>query len=212
MNDFKTKFIDFILEHEILKFGNFVLKSGRKSPYFFNTGSCNNGKSLSELISFYCSLITNEGLEFDFIFGPAYKGIPLSTAISINLYTHYKIIKPYSFNRKEIKTHGDVGEFVGHSPFGNALVVDDVISSGKSIIESIKLLKKSKATCKYVVVAFDRMEVGEKNRASFELKNNYGIEIFSIITLDDIVSYLTKKNSLKHYLKLMEDYVLEYKC
>ena len=211
MNDFKTKFIEFTLDHGILRFGSFVLKSGRKSPYFFNTGLCNDGKLIHQLSSYYCSLIINEKLDFDFIFGPAYKGIPLSTSISVNLYNKYKIIKPYSFNRKEIKMHGEEGEFIGYPPSGKSLIVDDVVSSGQSIVDSIEMLKQNNAQCKYVLVAFDRMEVGNSKRASLELEDSYGIKFFSIITLDDIADYLSKNDSFKKDFKLMQEYMAEYK-
>ena len=134
MNDIKENFIDFALKNGILKFGQFTLKSERKSPYYFNTGICNDGSLLNELTSYYVNIIIGNKINFDFIFGPAYKGIPLSTSISANLFHKHKISKPYCFNRKEVKDHGDRGEIVGYTESGKALVVDDVISSGSSII------------------------------------------------------------------------------
>ena len=211
MNDIKKSFIEFTLNHEILKFGNFTLNSGRQSPYFFNTGLCNDGKKLNELASFYSQLIVNHNLEFDFIFGPAYKGITLATSISSILNSNYNLTKPYCFNRKEIKTHGDKGIFVGSQPSGNALIVDDVISSGKSIIESINLLLNSGSSPKVVVVAFDRMEIGSEQMASLEIKNDYNVNIYSLITLDDIITYLAADKSLNKHLMLMEDYIKQYR-
>ena len=211
MNDIKKSFIEFTLNHEILKFGNFTLNSGRQSPYFFNTGLCNDGKKLNKLASFYGQLIVNHNLEFDFIFGPAYKGIALATSISSILNSNHNLTKPYCFNRKEIKTHGDKGIFVGSQPSGNALIVDDVISSGKSIIESINLLSKNGSSPKVVVVAFDRMEIGSEHMASLEIKNDYNVNIYSIITLDDIINYLATDKSLNKHLTLLEDYIKQYR-
>ncbi len=210
MNDFKKNFIDFALKHEILKFGNFTLKSGRKSPYYFNTGICNNGLLLNELTSYYIDLILSSSSDFEFIYGPAYKGIPLATSISLRLFHEHKKNKPYSFNRKEIKKHGDGGEIVGYIKGGKALVVDDVISSGSSIIESIELLKKHDSSCEDIVVALDRMEIGKNERASLEMKN-LGLKVYSIITLDDIEQYLANNQSLSHHLNSMKEYTNTYK-
>ena len=211
MNDLKNKFIEFTLDHEILRFGNFTLNSGRKSPYFFNTGLCNDGSKLTTLSKFYCELIIHENLDFDFVYGPAYKGIPLATSISMSLHTSYNVIKPYCFNRKEPKTHGDMGLFVGHKPTGNALIIDDVVSSGKSIIDSIELLSADGSTPKIAIVAFDRMEKGIDDRASKEIKEKFNVDVYSIITLDDIVNYMSNDKTLFSYLKLMKEYISEYK-
>jgi len=211
MNDLKNKFIEFTLDHEILRFGNFTLNSGRKSPYFFNTGLCNDGSKLTTLSKFYCELIIQENLDFDFVYGPAYKGIPLATSISMSLHTSYNVIKPYCFNRKEPKTHGDMGLFVGHKPTGNALIIDDVVSSGKSIIDSIELLSADGSTPKIAIVAFDRMEKGIDDRASKEIKEKFNVDVYSIITLDDIVNYMSNDKTLFSYLKLMKEYISEYK-
>ena len=211
MNSLKKQFIEFTLNHEILRFGTFTLNSGRQSPYFFNTGLCNNGKLLSSLAKFYSKCIIENAIEYDFIFGPAYKGITLASSISHTLYSDNSVSKPFCYNRKEAKTHGESGIFVGHQPKGAAIIVDDVISSGNSITESIKLLETNNAHPTSVVVAFDRMEVGSKKRASVELSENYDVSVYSIITLEDIVSHIKSDASLTKYISKMEDYMNEYK-
>ena len=211
MNDLKKQFIEFTLEHQILRFGNFSLNSGRESPYFFNTGLCNNGKLLANLADFYSSFLVKNSIEYDFIFGPAYKGITLATSISNSLYNSYNINKSFCFNRKEAKTHGEAGIFVGSAPKGNALIVDDVISSGKSIIESIDLLSTNGAKPSSVVVAFDRMELGIDKRASIEILEKYKIQVYSIITLDDIIDFLKNNKMMSSELKSMTQYMELYK-
>ena len=211
MNSLKKQFIEFTLNHEILRFGTFTLNSGRQSPYFFNTGLCNNGKLLSLLSKFYSDFIIRQDIEYDFIFGPAYKGITLASSICQTLYIDNSINKPFCYNRKEAKTHGESGLFVGYQPNGSALIVDDVISSGKSITESIGLLKVNKAQPVSVLVAFDRMEVGKSKRASLELSEDYKVSVNSIITLDDIIEYIKLDIALSKYLSKMKDYMNEFK-
>ena len=211
MNDLKKQFIEFTLEHQILRFGNFSLNSGRESPYFFNTGLCNNGKLLANLADFYSSFLVKNSIEYDFIFGPAYKGITLATSISNSLYNSHNINKSFCFNRKEAKTHGEAGIFVGSAPKGNALIVDDVISSGKSIIESIYLLSTNGAKPSSVVVAFDRMELGIDKRASIEILEKYKIQVYSIITLNDIIDFLNNNKMMSSELKSMTQYMELYK-
>jgi orotate phosphoribosyltransferase len=211
MNNLKKRFIEFTLDHEILRFGNFTLNSGRESPYFFNTGLCCTGKLLNELSSFYCEAIIANNIEFDFIFGPAYKGITLSSSICLNLETQHNINKPYAFNRKETKSHGEKGVFVGYIPKGEALIVDDVISSGNSILNSIDLMASNNAKASSVLVAFDRMEVGKESRASSEISENYRLNIYSIINLDDILGYIKENESLKPFADLMQNYINNYK-
>ena len=211
MNDLKKRFIEFTLDHEILKFGNFTLNSGRKSPYFFNTGLCCTGQLLNKLSRFYCEAIIENNIEFDFIFGPAYKGITLSSSICLTLETQHNIDKPYTFNRKEVKSHGEKGVFVGYMPKGNALVIDDVISSGASILNSVDLITSNNAKVSSILVAFDRMEVGKKSRASLEIAENHKLKIHSIINLEDILSYIKANKNLKSFVSLMQDYINEYK-
>lgn len=211
MNKLKKQFIEFTLEHQILRFGNFSLKSGRQSPYFFNTGLCNTGELLTELANFYSQSLINNNVDYDFIFGPAYKGITLSTSISHSLYVSHGIIKPFCFNRKEAKKHGETGIFVGIQPKGKALIVDDVVSSGKSITESIGLLSDHGAAASSVMVAFDRMELGKDQRASIEISEKFKLPILSIITLDDIIEFLKNKKMMSDQLKSMMLYLEKYK-
>ena len=211
MNDLKKQFIEFTLDHQILRFGNFSLNSGRQSPYFFNTGLCNTGELLAKLAKFYSDLLVENDIKYDFIFGPAYKGITLATSISNSLYASHNLNKPFCFNRKEAKTHGEKGVFVGSPPIGNALIVDDVISSGKSIIESIDLLLNNDAIPSSVLVAFDRMELGTDKRASIEISDKYRIPVYSIITLDDIVAFLQDNKTMTLELESMNKYIAQYK-
>jgi len=211
MNDLKNKFIEFTLNHEILRFGNFTLKSGRKSPYFFNSGLCSTGILLNKLADCYAKYIVDNISDFDYIFGPAYKGITLSASISMILESKYGINKSFLFNRKESKDHGELGLFVGGKPYGKALVVDDVISSGSSIINSLQLINESKSTSQNVLVAFDRMEVGSKDRASIELSEKFDISIHSIITLDDIFNYVSANKKYEMHMEDMKNYMDLYK-
>ena len=207
----KQEFIEFTIDENILKFGNFTLKSGRHSPYFFNTGNCNNGKLLAELTSYYADYIQDHSLNYDFIFGPAYKGITLCSSISQSLFNKYSTVTNYAYNRKEAKTHGDMGSFVGCEVTGKALIVDDVISSGSSIIESHNLLTKHEVTCSDVLVAFNRMEIGSKLMASQEILNNYGMQTHYLIDLDDIYEYINSNTQFKKYVHDMEQYISKYK-
>ena len=207
----KQDFIEFILSEKILKFGNFTLKSGRQSPYYFNTGLCHNGELITKLSSYYASYITQKALEFDFIFGPAYKGITLCSSISQSLFVNHQLNKPYAFNRKEKKDHGDMGQFVGCDISGSALIVDDVVSSGSSIIESIDLINEKKSKCHDVLVAFDRMEIGKSKMASLELQSEYNTVVHSIINLDDIADVVKSKSEYKSFINAMNDYMSTYR-
>ena len=206
----KQEFIEFTLHEKILKFGSFTLKSGRKSPYFFNTGLCNNGKLLDELSSYYADYISENSLDFDFIFGPAYKGITLCSSICHSLYKKYSINKPFAFNRKEEKKHGDMGKFVGCPITGISLIVDDVISSGSSIVESIEMITESKAACSDVLVAFDRMEVGENKVAAKEISEKFTIKVHSLISLNDISNFIKSNSEYKEHIQAMDKYILEH--
>jgi orotate phosphoribosyltransferase len=207
----KQEFIEFTINENILRFGDFTLKSGRRSPYFFNTGLCNNGKLLSVLTSYYADYIYDHSLKYNFIFGPAYKGITLCSSISQSLFNKYSAITNYAFNRKEAKTHGDKGDFVGCEIKGKALIVDDVISSGSSIIESYDLLTRHDVKCTDILVAFNRMEIGDKLMASTEISNNYNIETHYLINLEDIYEYIKSNTSYKKHIQDMEEYISKYK-
>ena len=211
MNDLKNNFIDFAIDEQILRFGDFELKSGRKSPYYFNTGLCNSGSKLKNLANFYASYIHQNKLNFDFIFGPAYKGITLASSISIQLNNVFSVDKPFSSNRKEEKKHGDAGTLIGSSLSGRGLIVDDVISSGSSIEESINIIKKNKAVPFCVLVALDRMELGKSIRASCEIESDNNITVHSIINIDDVTLYLEdNKKYYDNYLR-MKTYLDKFK-
>ena len=207
----KQEFIEFTINKNILRFGEFTLKSGRKSPYYFNTGLCHDGQLLSDLSSYYAGYIKDNLLNYDFIFGPAYKGITLCSSICQSLYTQHSIKSSYAFNRKEVKLHGDKGNFVGCDIKGISLLVDDVISSGSSIIDAYNLITASNATCSDALVAFNRMEIGENLMASEELKKKYGINVHYLINLDDIYAYVKSNSKLKLHISNMEEYISKYK-
>ena len=172
---------------------------------------CNNGVLLTKLSDFYSDYINANSLKYNFIFGPAYKGITLCSSISHSLYINHSINSPFAFNRKETKDHGDKGIFVGCEVKGNALVVDDVVSSGSSIIDSIKLLRQSNSSCNDVLVAFDRMEIGKIKSASSELESEYGINMHRLIDLDDIYSYIKSNSKYSQHVVGMEEYMNKYR-
>ena len=192
MQDYKREFIDFALQHQVLRFGDFTLKSGRQSPYFFNTGLFDSGASLARLGRYFATAIIESGIEFDCIFGPAYKGIPLGTTISIALADHHQRDLPFTFNRKEAKDHGEGGNLVGAALHGRVLIVDDVISAGTSVRESMLLIDAAaNAQGAGVAIAVDRQERGSGERSAVqEVELSLGLPVVSIINLDDLVSYL----------------------
>ena len=210
MTSSTSLFIEFALEKKVLQFGDFLTKAGRNSPYFFNLGAFNDGESLKLLGEFYANKIIDTKIEFDMIFGPAYKGIPLASSTSIALSNKSRNI-PYSFNRKETKNHGEGGEIIGSAIKGGVLVVDDVISAGTSINESYKLIHKNGAKIAGVIVAIDRQEKGENAlSATQEIAKKYSIPVISIITLEDIIHYLEVANSFSNELELIKKYQNTY--
>ncbi len=183
-------FIQFCLQHQVLRFGEFTLKSGRQSPYFFNAGLFNTGRALAALGEFYAAALQNSGIAYDVLFGPAYKGIPLVSTVAIGLATRFQIDKPYCFNRKEAKEHGEGGQIVGASLAGRVLIVDDVITAGTAIQESIHLITAAGAVPAGVIVSLDRQERGAGDLSAIqEVAAQYGIPVVSLICLDDIVTY-----------------------
>lgn len=206
MPDFRWQFIDFALQYDVLRFGNFKTKAGRPSPYFFNAGLFNDGFALKQLGKFYAQAILTSEIHFDALFGPAYKGIPLVSTIAIALaeagHNH-----PFSFNRKEIKDHGEGGDIVGAPLAGRILIVDDVVSAGLSVGESVTLIRAASATPCGIIVALDRMEKGKGKCSTLqEIKNKYDIPIISLITLDDIVTYLRTRQDLARHIQAIETY------
>jgi orotate phosphoribosyltransferase len=210
MEQYQKDFVDFTLETGVLKFGEFTLKSGRVSPYFFNAGLFNTGSHLSELGKFYAQAIEASDLKFDVLFGPAYKGIPLASAASIALNDSFNRNVPYSFNRKEAKDHGEGGSIVGHPLEGDILIIDDVITAGTAIHEAQEIIQSSGATAKGVIVALDRQEKGKGELSAIqEVEKVFGIRVLSIISLNHIINYLKSNNDSK-ILTQIESYRSQY--
>ena len=210
--DYKKGFIEFALDHNVLRFGEFELKSGRRSPYFFNAGEFKTGGALARLGSYYAEVLVGSGLAADCLFGPAYKGIPLVAATSIAMATQHQIDMPYLFNRKEAKGHGEGGTLVGARLEGNVVIVDDVITAGTAIREVMSLFEESKiATASAVIVAIDRQERGKENLSAIqEVERDYGVSVLSVVTLGDIVQYLEGKSGYQEELKAISSYHSEY--
>ena len=210
MTSSTSLFIEFAIEKKVLQFGEFITKAGRNSPYFFNLGAFNDGKSLKLLGEFYANKIIDTKIEFDLIFGPAYKGIPLVSAISIAL-SNKNINIPYSFNRKETKNHGEGGEIIGSDIKGKVLIIDDVISAGTSINESYNIIHNNGAQIAGVIVAIDRQEKSKDAlSATQEIAKKYSIPVFSLINLEDIIHYLETKNNFNNELELIKNYQKSY--
>ena len=211
MQELQKQFIEFLLENNALQFGEFKLKSGRLSPYFFNLGVFHTGKSLTKLGEFYAETLQNSRMHCDVLFGPAYKGIPLVTATSIILFEKFNKNMPYCFNRKETKDHGDGGNFVGAKPSGNIVMLDDVITAGTTVRETMALLENTEATLSGIIIAFDRQERGAGTLSAVqETVKTHKIPVQSIITLSDIVQYLNEHKTLKTHLHVIEKYRQHY--
>jgi orotate phosphoribosyltransferase len=203
MEQYQKDFVDFTLETGVLKFGEFTLKSGRISPYFFNAGLFNKGSHLSELGKFYAQAIEVSALKFDVLFGPAYKGIPLAAAASIALNDSFNHNVPYSFNRKEAKDHGEGGSIVGHPLEGDILIIDDVITAGTAIREAQDIIQNCGANAKGVIVALDRQEKGKSELSAIqEVEQIFGITVLSIINLSHIIDYLKTSDDSKILAKI----------
>ncbi|MFC3122552.1 orotate phosphoribosyltransferase [Agaribacter flavus] len=191
MQDYKREFIEFAIRRKVLRFGEFTLKSGRVSPYFFNAGLFNSGGDLAKLGRFFASAIQAEGIEYEVLFGPAYKGIPIACATGIALANSFGEDVPYCFNRKEAKTHGEGGNLVGSPLSGQVLLVDDVITAGTAIRESMDIIKANDAQLAGVLIALDRQERGQGELSAVqEVERDFSTKVFSIVTLDDLVEYL----------------------
>ncbi len=210
MSDFKKEFIQFALDCGVLKFGEFQLKSGRVSPYFFNAGLFNTGEKLGKLGEFYAKALIASNLKIDLLYGPAYKGIPLVSAVSI-AYSKLKHDIPYAFNRKEAKDHGEGGLIVGSPLQGNILIVDDVITAGTSVRESVVIINSAKANPAGVLIALDRQETGDnKTSAVQEVSELFNMPVVSIISLTDIIDFLKENKGSEKHLKLIKTYRLNY--
>jgi orotate phosphoribosyltransferase len=197
MKPYQREFLDFVIATDVLRFGEFTLKSGRVSPYFFNSGLFNTGSAIAKLGRYYAAAIENSGIQYDMIFGPAYKGIPLATTTAIALADHHHRDLPYAFNRKEAKDHGEGGVIVGAPLKGRVLIIDDVISAGTSVRESIQMIEAAGATPAGVAIALDRQERGQGQTSAIqEVEQQHGLQVSSIVKLDDLVTYLQDKPEL----------------
>ena len=211
MENYQKQFLTFAIDIGVLKFGEFTLKSGRQSPYFFNSGLFNSGGSLAKLGSFYAQTIVASNLEFDMIYGPAYKGIPLASALSIALANDYDRDYPYAFNRKEVKDHGEGGIIVGSPLHGKVLIIDDVISAGTSVRESIDIINAQGAEPAGVVIALDRQEVGKTDKTAIqEVENEFGIPVFSIVCMGHLIDYLEQNPDMQEYMTAIKAYREKY--
>ena len=199
MQDYQTEFLNFALEKGVLRFGEFTLKSGRISPYFFNACLFNSGSALARLGRFYAQAIVDSGIKFDVLYGPAYKGIPLAAVTAAALYDHHQIDIPYAFNRKEAKSHGEGGSIVGHALEGQILIIDDVITAGTAIRESMDIIEAEGAKPAGVVIALDRQEKGKGDKSAIqEVEQDYGIPVASIAKLENVIGFLEQQGDADH--------------
>jgi orotate phosphoribosyltransferase len=212
MKDYQREFLDFAIHCEALRFGSFTLKSGRVSPYFFNTGLFNTGLKLARLTHFYAQAIAESGLAVDMLYGPAYKGIPLAAATAVQLAQHFNRDLPYAFNRKEAKQHAEGGVIVGHPLQGKVLIIDDVISAGTSVRESVEIIRAADATPAGVAIAVDRQERGAgKLSAVQEVEQEFGLRVVSIANLDTLLHYLEARgDGARDHLAAIRAYREQY--
>ncbi|MFP5428794.1 MAG: orotate phosphoribosyltransferase [Gammaproteobacteria bacterium] len=210
MSAYKAEFVKFAIASNVLCFGEFKTKAGRMSPYFFNAGLFNDGDRLKRLGEFYAKAIIDSGIAFDVLFGPAYKGIPLAASIVVALAGMGRNI-PFAFNRKEAKDHGEGGTVVGAQLQGRVLIVDDVISAGTSVRESVELIRHSGAEPAGVVIALDRMERGTGDKSAVqEVREQYDIPVVAVVTLDDLVEFLERDANRQTELQAVAAYRATY--
>lgn len=211
MKAWQRQFIEFAINKQVLKFGEFTLKSGRKSPYFFNAGLFNTGRDLALLGRFYAQALVDSGIDFDLVFGPAYKGIPIATTTVVALADHHDRDVPYCFNRKEAKAHGEGGTLVGSALQGNIMLVDDVITAGTAIRESMEIIAAHQAKLAGVLISLDRQERGNGAISAIqEVERDYGCKVISIITLNELVTYLEEKPEMADRLVAVRAYRKEF--
>jgi len=212
MQNYQRDFIEFAIKQGVLKFGEFTLKSGRVSPYFFNAGLFNTGKALAEIGRFYAAALEDAGVDYDVIFGPAYKGIPLATTLSVALFDKYGKDVPYVFNRKEAKAHGEGGTLVGSALEGRVLIVDDVITAGTAIREVMSMIEAAPdAKPAATLIALDRQEKGKAEASAIqEVERDYGIPVISIVKLEQVLAYVADQPELKQYAASIEAYREKY--
>ena len=211
MQSYQREFIEFAIEKGVLKFGEFTLKSGRTSPYFFNAGLFNTGDAIAKLGRFYAAAIEDANIDYDVMLGPAYKGIPLATTTVVALANDFGKDVPYVFNRKEVKDHGEGGNLVGAPLAGRVLIIDDVITAGTAIREVMTLINENGATPAATVIALNRMERGTGELSAIqEVERDYNMQVASIISLDDLVEYLEEQGGREAELTAIRAYRDEY--
>ncbi|MGO1296246.1 MAG: orotate phosphoribosyltransferase [Vibrio sp.] len=211
MKAYQREFIEFALEKEVLKFGEFTLKSGRTSPYFFNAGLFNTGRDLARLGRFYAAALADSGIDYDVLFGPAYKGIPIATTTAVALADHHDTDTPYCFNRKEAKDHGEGGSLVGSPLEGRIMLVDDVITAGTAIRESMQIIQHNGADLAGVLVAIDRQEKGNGELSAIqEVERDFGCSVISIVSLNDLVTFLEERGDSAEHLAAVKTYRQQY--
>ena len=211
MKDYQREFIEFAIEQNVLRFGEFTLKSGRVSPYFFNAGLFRTGRALAKLGRFYAEAIVAAKVDYDVIFGPAYKGIPLAAVTAVALADQHDLDVPYVFNRKEAKDHGEGGVLVGAELKGKALIVDDVITAGTAIREVMQIIDANSAQAGGVVIALDRQERGKGELSAIqEVERDFNIPVVSIITLEQVLQYLDEKGGLEQRADAIRAYREQY--
>ncbi len=211
MQPYQREFIEFAINTGVLRFGEFTLKSGRISPYFFNSGLFATGGALARLGRFYATALQDSQIEYDMLFGPAYKGIPLASSCCIALADEHQHDIPYSFNRKEAKDHGEGGMIVGAALKGKVMIIDDVISAGTSVRESIDLIKAARATPAGVLIALDRQEKGKGELSAIqEIEQQYHMPVASIIKLEHLIDYLKDSVALARYFPKIKTYREHY--
>jgi orotate phosphoribosyltransferase len=211
MKDYQRKFIEFAIERDVLRFGEFTLKSGRLSPYYFNFGLFNTGSALARLGQYFAQALVDSGIECDVILGPAYKGIPLATTMAVALSEHHGIDMPYAFNRKEAKAHGEGGSIVGAELKGRVAIVDDVITAGTAIREVMAIIEAYKAIPAATLIAIDRMEKGQGELSAIqEVERDYNMKVVSIISFDNVLEYLQESDNNQQQVAAMLKYREDY--
>ncbi|WMC10698.1 orotate phosphoribosyltransferase [Oceanimonas pelagia] len=211
MKAYQREFIEFAMSKQVLKFGEFTLKSGRKSPYFFNAGLFNSGRDLARLGRFYAAALVDAGVQYDVLFGPAYKGIPIASATAVQLAEVHDQDVPYCFNRKEAKDHGEGGNLVGSPLAGRIMLVDDVITAGTAIRESMDIIQANGAELAGVLIALDRQEKGKGELSAIqEVERDYQAQVTAIITLADLIEYLSEQPAMAEHLERVRAYREQY--
>ena len=211
MQAYQRDFIRFAIDRGVLRFGEFTLKSGRTSPYFFNAGLFNTGSALAQLGRFYAAAIVDSGIPFDVLFGPAYKGIPLAATTAVALAEHHDRDMPWCFNRKEAKAHGEEGSLVGSPLEGDILIIDDVITAGTAIREVMQIIQAQGAKAAGVLIALNRQERGNGELSAIqEVERDFGIPVVSIVSLNQVLQFLAEDETLKQYLPAVEAYRAQY--